>query len=60
MKFTFSDLNEQEANLILNALAELPFKVSQPLIQKLSKQAADQQAAHKLAEQEELAKAVFE
>lgn len=36
--FTFT-LSEQEANIILSALQELPFKVSQPVIQKLLEQA---------------------
>jgi hypothetical protein len=35
-------LTQEEANLILNALAELPFKVSQSLIASLVKQYADQ------------------
>ena len=33
-KFTF-EFTETEANTILNALAELPFKVSNTLIQKI-------------------------
>jgi hypothetical protein len=35
-------LTQDEANLILNALAELPFKVSQSLISNLVKQYAEQ------------------
>lgn len=32
------DVTVDEANLIVQALAELPFKISQPLIQKLQTQ----------------------
>jgi hypothetical protein len=41
MNYTFS-LSEQEANVIMNALQELPFKVSAALIQKLMEQAQAQ------------------
>ena len=43
MQETFEfHLTQEEANLILNSLAELPFKVSQSLISNLVKQYADQ------------------
>lgn len=40
--FTFK-FSEQEANLILNALAELPFKTVSTLIQKIIESAKTQQ-----------------
>ena len=36
------DLTVAQANVILQALAEIPFKVAQPLIQELQSQAAPQ------------------
>lgn len=39
--FQFS-LTQDEANLVLNALGELPFKVAQGLINNMIKQYADQ------------------
>ena len=41
MEFTFT-LTEEEANLMLSALMELPYKVSAGLIQKVNRQAMDQ------------------
>ena len=35
-------LTVEQANLILQALGEVPFKVSAPLVQELQKQAAEQ------------------
>lgn len=43
MTFTF-EVSEQEANLILAGLGELPAKVSLGLIQKLQAQAGEQAA----------------
>jgi len=43
MKYTLTDLTEQEANLILQALGELPFKTSAALIQKVHQQCLAQQ-----------------
>lgn len=45
-------VTEQEANLILNALAELPAKVSMNLIAKLQQQAAGQIQAEPVAKAE--------
>ena len=41
MEFTFN-LTEQEANLILAAVQELPAKVANPLSRKLQEQAQEQ------------------
>ena len=51
--FIFENISEQEANMILTGLAELPAKHSMPLIQKLQVQATEQiQLAKKRAEAE--------
>jgi hypothetical protein len=42
MKWTI-ELTDQELQLVLNALAEQPYRLSAPLIQTISKQAQDQQ-----------------
>lgn len=42
MEFTFT-VNEQEANVLLTALQELPAKVANPLTEKLVTQAREQQ-----------------
>lgn len=42
MEYTFK-LTETEANLILNAIQELPAKVANPLTQKIQLQAKEQQ-----------------
>lgn len=36
------ELTVQQANVILQALSEIPFKVAQPIIQELQQQAAPQ------------------
>jgi hypothetical protein len=41
MEFTFT-VNEQEANMIVAGLQELPAKVANPLTQKLQQQAQEQ------------------
>lgn len=41
MNFTFT-LTEEEANLMIRAIQELPAKVANPLTQKLQKQAQEQ------------------
>lgn len=41
MEYTFT-FTEQEANLILNAIQELPAKVANPLTQKIQQQAKEQ------------------
>ncbi len=41
MEFDFK-LTAEQLNLVLNGLAELPFKISQPLIAKLAKDYEDQ------------------
>jgi len=44
MEMTFKfEFTEKEANILLNALTELPFKVSNELIQKIISSAKDQQ-----------------
>lgn len=35
-------LSDQDAQIVINALAELPFRVSAPVIQKIQTQAAEQ------------------
>lgn len=47
--FTFT-LSEQETNLVLGALAEMPFKLSNSLIQKLVESANAQQAPKPVTE----------
>lgn len=41
MEFTFT-VTEQEANMILGGLQELPAKLANPLTQKLQRQAQEQ------------------
>lgn len=41
MEFTFT-LTEQEANVLLNALQEVPARIANPLTQKLQMQAREQ------------------
>lgn len=41
MEFNFT-FNEQEANIILQALGELPFKTVAPIITKIQTQAREQ------------------
>ncbi len=43
-------VSEQEANVIIGALAKLPFEVVAPLIQKLQAQATKQQNDKQLME----------
>jgi hypothetical protein len=43
MEYKF-EVTEQEANVILKALTELPFKESATIINKLHKQATEQQS----------------
>ncbi len=50
MEYTFT-FTEQEANLVLNAIQELPAKVANPLTTKIQKQAAAQAAAAKEADE---------
>lgn len=51
MQYTFT-FTEQEANLILNAIQELPAKLANPLTQKIQEQAKEQAPAEPLLEQE--------
>lgn len=44
MEYTFT-FTEQEANLILNAIQELPAKVANPLTKKIQDQAKEQAEA---------------
>lgn len=44
MEFTFK-VTEQEANIIVRALQELPAKIANPITQKLQKQAQEQMPA---------------
>ena len=48
MKFEFTT---EEANVILNAVAQLPYNVASPLIQKIQEQAQGQQ--EEVTEEEE-------
>lgn len=41
MEYTFT-FTEQEANLVINAIQELPAKVANPLTQKIQQQAKEQ------------------
>jgi hypothetical protein len=52
MEFNFT-LNEEEANMVLGALQELPAKIANPLTKKLMEQAQAQAAA----QQQEVVKA---
>lgn len=52
MEYTFT-FTEQEANLILNAIQEMPAKLANPLTQKIQQQAKEQ--AEKRQQQEEQA-----
>ena len=51
MNYKF-ELTEQEAQMILNALVELPYRISSPIIAKIQSQAEVQQKLeNKVAEQ---------
>ncbi len=47
MEYTFT-FTEQEANLVLNAIQELPAKVANPLTKKIQDQAKEQAEAQQL------------
>jgi hypothetical protein len=54
MEFNFT-LTEEEANIVLNVLQELPAKIANPLTKKLMEQAQAQAATQR--QQEEVVKA---
>lgn len=51
MEYTFT-FTEQEANLVINAIQELPAKLANPLTQKIQEQARQQAGSAEAVEEE--------